>query len=152
MARQYRSLDRPDSAQRAKVKQQMQRETYHNMRRQQSQPKALLGALLGAILAMWLFLFMAGGNSTLVWLYMLPAVAVGLGARWLGKCFEWQLLLPVPLITLLLYSLALWLLLRFHASDLLIVPLCCGISLYCARRSLSPMEQSALWQAKLDQH
>ncbi|OHY52937.1 hypothetical protein [Shewanella algae] len=152
MARQYRSLDRPDSAQRAKVKQQMQRETYHNMRRQQSQPKALLGALLGAILAMWLFLFMAGSNSTLVWLYMLPAVAVGLGARWLGKCFEWQLLLPVPLITLLLYGLALWLLLRFHASDLLIVPLCCGISLYCARRSLSPMEQSALWQAKLDQH
>ncbi|MGI3004168.1 hypothetical protein ACRTDJ_13940 [Shewanella algae] len=152
MARQYRSLDRPDSAQRAKVKQQMQRETYHNMRRQQSRPKAMLGALLGAILAVWLFLFMASSNSTLVWLYMLPAVAVGLGARWLGKCFEWQLLLPVPLITLLLYSLALWLLLRFHASDLLIVPLCCGISLYCARRSLSPMEQSALWQAKLEQH
>ncbi|WP_335921569.1 hypothetical protein [Shewanella chilikensis] len=152
MARQYRSLDRPDSAQRAKVKQQMQRETYQNMRRQQSRSKAMLGALLGAILAVWLFLFMASSNSTLVWLYMLPAVAVGLGARWLGKCFEWQLLLPVPLITLLLYSLALWLLLRFHASDLLIVPLCCGISLYCARRSLSPMEQSALWQAKLEQH
>ncbi|MFV7760565.1 hypothetical protein ACNPKZ_08400 [Shewanella algae] len=152
MARQYRSLDRPDSAQRAKVKQQMQRETYQNMRRQQSQPKALLGALLGATLAVWLFLFMASSNSTLVWLYMLPAVAVGLGARWQGKCFEWQLLLPVPLITLLLYSLALWLLLRFHASDLLIVPLCCGISLYCARRSLTSTEQSALWQAKLDQH
>ncbi|WP_345854098.1 hypothetical protein [Shewanella algae] len=152
MARQYRSLDRPDSVQRAKVKQQMQRETYQNMRRQQSQPKALLGALLGAILAVWLFLFMAGSNSTLVWLYMLPAVAVGLGSRWLGKCFEWQLLLPVPLITLLLYSLALWLLLRFHASDLLIVPLCCGISLYCARRSLTSTEQSALWQAKLEQH
>ncbi|WP_412513696.1 hypothetical protein [Shewanella indica] len=152
MARQYRSLDKPDSAQRAKVKQQMQRETYQNMRRQQSQPKALLGALLGAILAVWLFPFMASSNSTLVWLYMLPAVAVGLGARWLGKCFEWQLLLPVPLITLLLYSLALWLLLRFHASDLLIVPLCCGISLYCARRSLTSMEQSALWQAKLEQH
>lgn len=81
-----------DSANRARAKLEIMKNTYHALKQRQSPYKTLLGSLLGAVLALIGFVMIAAADTGMVFLYLLPPTLIGLGARIIGQCFEWPLL------------------------------------------------------------
>ncbi|QSX41507.1 hypothetical protein [Shewanella cyperi] len=138
-----------DSANAAKAKLDILQNAYDGLRQKQSAYRTLLGALLGAVPALALFAYLNSTLSGVLVLYLVPPLFIGLGARALGHCYEWPLLLipgAVSLLSLLVVILAA---LKFNYLDLIIVPAGVGLAMFVARKRLTVTEQKALWQAKL---
>ncbi|MCL2918922.1 hypothetical protein [Shewanella litorisediminis] len=138
-----------DSAARARAKLEIMENAYRALKQRQSPYKTLLGSLLGAVLALIAFVMIAAADTGMVFLYLLPPALIGLGARIIGQCFDWQLLLiPVASATCV-YLTVFGYLLPFHSADLIVVPLGVALAAFLARKPLSDLEKKALWQAKL---
>lgn len=138
-----------DSAKRARAKMAMMENALNALIARQSVYKTLLGSLIGAVLALGAFATLAQQDLGMVFLYILPPVLIGLGARVLGQCFEWQLLLIPAATAAMVYLVVFSYLLPFHSEDLIVVPLGIGLAGFCARTRLTALEKNALWYAQM---
>ncbi|AZQ11673.1 hypothetical protein [Shewanella khirikhana] len=138
-----------DSAKRARTKMTMMENAFNALMARQSVYKTLFGSLIGAVVALGCFTVLAQQDLGMVFLYLLPPVLIGLGARVLGQCFEWQLLLIPAATAAVVYLVVFSYLLPFHSEDLIVVPLGIGLAGFCARTRLTALEKNALWYAKM---
>ncbi len=138
-----------DSANRARAKLAIMENALITLTARQSAYKTLLGSMIGAVVALSTFIALAQQDLGMVFLYILPSVLIGVGARMLGQCFEWQLLLIPAIAAAGVYLLVFAYLLPFNSEDLIVVPLGIGLAWFCARPRLTALEKNALWYAKM---
>ncbi|MBT1443546.1 hypothetical protein KJI95_03290 [Shewanella sp. JM162201] len=149
MPPRHSSAAKANSVSRANAKRQLLENTYQQLKSRQSLYKTALGSLLGAVAALILFALLAQADSGMLLLYLLPPLAIGFGARLLGRCFEWPLLLIPAALAAMVYGISFGWLLPFDSRDLIVIPIGIGLCFYAAKQPLNELQKQAIWQSKI---
>jgi len=123
-------------------------EAYNELVKSQSVKKAIVGALLGSLPALLLyviFLFMGG---ILLWFIFIPSALVGFFAADFGKTFEFKYRLIPGFIAMVVHALGILVLFPIHVFFLVTLPLIFGVAVFFSKRKLDNLQETALWQHK----
>ena len=107
------------------------------------------GAIVGALPATMLYLLFGTMGGFLGFFMLIPAVVIGLFARFTGRPFRLGPRIPVGVIAFALHVVACTILLVIHPIWLLLAPANAGIAIGLSKVSLSRLQKFAVSRAKL---
>lgn len=122
---------------------------YEALVKNESQVGVVLGAIVGAVPAAMLYLVFGSMGGIPGFFMLIPAVVIGLFARFTGRPFRIGLRILVGVIAAAVHILGCTILLEIHPLWLLLTPANAGIAIGLSKVSLSRVEEFAVSRAKL---
>ncbi|WP_394131968.1 hypothetical protein [Shewanella maritima] len=121
---------------------------FADMQQRQSPKRAVIGSMIGSLLAMMSVSFIAFYGYMFVWMFFIPAWFIGhLAGQW--GCLYQRKYALIPAVIASVSHCLLVMALQDDAISLLTVPITFAVGFYSGQMQLNEAQQRALWRKEL---